>query len=368
MKEVREKRQPDWFWMNKSIVDNYGPEIGAIGIAVYAILARCANEEGHAFPSVRYISRHLGLATNTVMKYLEKLKACELITMKLRRDKAGDKDTTEYVLLKPNMDSTQEGVSPIETPISIEPSSTANNRITRKRVSQAVRHGVSSNGTPEYEEVSQSVRHGVSISETPGGVGVSQLVKGGVSTGETFKDQENNTTKEKPKDLNPPSPYSPPPLPKEEVRACVKDTEAIAHYEAAFTTYTPGFETLRTVYPSGRLEGIQEAWQVWHARDLEPRSEEIVAKVVRLVGTIWRGRELRYIPLLKTWLDKGRYNDPLVSIEEAQPKPISRNPQGMTDKEYRSVQNGMELAKEIMDEDERINRLSRIPECAGGDV
>jgi Helix-turn-helix domain len=175
-------------------------------------------------------------------------------------------------------------------------------------------------------------------------------------------------SEEKPKDLNPLPSYNPPPSPREETRVCVKDTAAIAQMEAALTAYTPGFETLRKVYPSGRLEGLHEAWQVWRARDLESRSEEIAAKVVRLVATTWRHRESRYIPLLKTWLDKGRYNDALVAIEDTQPTSGTRNPQGMTDKEWRSVQNGVELEKELMDEAERSEQLPRLAERAGRDV
>lgn len=197
----RDKRQTDWFWMNKSLVDNYGSQIGAIGLAVYAILARCANDEGHAFPSVRYIARLLDLSTNTVIKHLRTLQKHRLITITLRRDPAGDRDTTEYVLLTPPIiDTTGKGVSGNETPIEQKPLSSANNRNSRKVVSQQVRHGVSINNTPEHAEVSQEMRHGVSASETPEVGGVSQMVNGGVSAGETFVAQENKT-KTQDKDL-----------------------------------------------------------------------------------------------------------------------------------------------------------------------
>jgi hypothetical protein len=107
-------------------------------------------------------------------------------------------------------------------------------------------------------------------------------------------------------------------------RVCESDRQTIGHFEAAFTPripYTVGFETVRETYPAGRLEGEHEAFQTWQARGLEARTAEIVAKVERLVQTTWRTRERRYIPLLKTWLDKGRYDDDLMPMEAAEETP-----------------------------------------------
>lgn len=131
--------------------------------------------------------------------------------------------------------------------------------------------------------------------------------------------EEDPSKKEDPPSLTLP----PPPDGGVETRERVCDTQAIEHLEATFTPripYTTGFLRLREVYPSGRLEGEHEAFQTWQARDLEPRTAEIVDKVVRLTQTLWLTRERRYIPLLKTWLDKGRYDDPLVPLEVA-PEP-----------------------------------------------
>jgi Helix-turn-helix domain len=187
---IRDRRDADWFWMNKSILDIYAPQVGSIGIAVYAMLARCANTDGHAFPSVRYIARHLKLSTNTVLKYLGMLQDCNLIASTLRKSTHGDKDTTQYTLFTPAIPTAHEGVALVETPSVQDASSPVNKRQRGKRVSQPVQH------------VSQPVQHGVSVSETPRHDGVSQpvqhvsqpvqhvsqLVNEGVSPTETFKD------------------------------------------------------------------------------------------------------------------------------------------------------------------------------------
>lgn len=122
MARVRDRRQANWFWMNKDILDIYGPKIGANGIAIYAFLARCANEQGHAIPSIRFIAKHVDLSLNTVRKYLEVLEKVGLIATKLRYDRAGDFSSTEYVLLTPSDAELDGGGSTIEPPSStIEP-------------------------------------------------------------------------------------------------------------------------------------------------------------------------------------------------------------------------------------------------------
>jgi DNA-binding transcriptional MocR family regulator len=170
MARVRDRREANWFWMNKAVLDTYGPRIGANGIAIYAFLARCANEQGHAIPSIRFIARHVALSTNTVMKYIDLLAEVGLIEAKTRRDKAGDMTSTEYVLLTPSEDDLETGVSTTETP----------------------KWGVSTTETPLPLGVSQPVRQ------------VSQPLQDRVSTSETFQEPLNK--KEKNKDLPPLSP------------------------------------------------------------------------------------------------------------------------------------------------------------------
>ena len=136
MARVRDRRQANWFWMNKNVLDDYGPKIGANGIAVYAFLARCANEQGHAIPSIRYIAKHVGLSTNTVMKYITILEDHGLIEAQKRRDEAGDMTSTEYILLTPSLDEAIEGVSTSETPKEPEVSQPLGDRVSTSETFQ----------------------------------------------------------------------------------------------------------------------------------------------------------------------------------------------------------------------------------------
>lgn len=292
-REPRDKRQANWFWMNKSIVDEYGSHIEAIGIAVYAILARCANEDGHAFPSIRYIARHLGLSTNTVLKYLRKLEKCELITMTLRRDPAGDKDSTEYTLLTPPSHGEQVGVSLGETPTAHKSSSSANKRRLRNEVSQDVRHGVSINETPIDAEVSHQVRHGVVSGETPRAAEVSHVVSRGVSPGETFKDQENKKEKTKEINTHPPSPLTGP--------APVTQTA-----EVRPDGYSEKFLAFWNAYPVKKQKDT--AWKAWKTKRCEAESAHILTSVAehKAHDQQWARN---FIPYPATFLNGGGWKD-----------------------------------------------------------
>jgi Helix-turn-helix domain len=97
--KVESRRRVDWFWMNKSIIDTYGTQLGPYGIAVYCLLARCANEEGHAIPSLSYMARKLNMGRSSVQRALAVLEACQLIERKQRRTDAGDYASSTYILL-----------------------------------------------------------------------------------------------------------------------------------------------------------------------------------------------------------------------------------------------------------------------------
>src|ERR1041385_8398041 len=126
MAHVRDRRDADWFWMNKSVIDVYGAKIGVHGIAVYALLAKCANQEGHAIPSLRYMAQKLNIGTSTVQRYLEILVENKLIERQRRTSEHGGFTSTEYILLTiKNID--KGGVSVGDTPVPVEntPVSTA---------------------------------------------------------------------------------------------------------------------------------------------------------------------------------------------------------------------------------------------------
>ena len=87
------------------IVDEYGEKIGAIGIAVYNVLARHADRAtGVSFPSIGTIAAKLKLGRTTVKKYLRMLLNHGLIAISPRQSEEGDPTSNSYRLLDPSPD------------------------------------------------------------------------------------------------------------------------------------------------------------------------------------------------------------------------------------------------------------------------
>lgn len=99
MNEIRDRRQSSWFWMDKDILDTHGPRIGAYGIAVYALLARYADNKGHAFPSLKAMVRTLGISRQSVVRSLESLVNAGLVSKGARKSEKGAHVTNLYTLL-----------------------------------------------------------------------------------------------------------------------------------------------------------------------------------------------------------------------------------------------------------------------------
>jgi DNA-binding MarR family transcriptional regulator len=90
----------NFFGIPNNIIDTHGRTLGAIGIGIYAALARYADRKtGECWPAIAKIERVLGLARSTVKVYLHKLEALGLIEIEERWDAAGDRTTNLYTLL-----------------------------------------------------------------------------------------------------------------------------------------------------------------------------------------------------------------------------------------------------------------------------
>ena len=109
MEKLRSIENPGWFWMNNELVDHYavragkdGQPLGAYGMAIYMVLARCARKDGRSFVSLTLFERMLGIARKTVKAYLRRLEEVELIRI-VRRTLPGrqQRDITEFLLLEP---------------------------------------------------------------------------------------------------------------------------------------------------------------------------------------------------------------------------------------------------------------------------
>jgi len=44
--EVRDIRDSDWYWISRSILEDFAPKIGVVGLALYNIYASYAREKG----------------------------------------------------------------------------------------------------------------------------------------------------------------------------------------------------------------------------------------------------------------------------------------------------------------------------------
>jgi DNA-binding MarR family transcriptional regulator len=97
---VRTKEHSRWFWANNPLVDEYGPIIGAHGIAVYTVLARFADQMSQScHPSFQTIAKRLKLSRRKVIATVAQLEACGLIRREPRMDEAGDAQSNRYTLL-----------------------------------------------------------------------------------------------------------------------------------------------------------------------------------------------------------------------------------------------------------------------------
>jgi DNA-binding MarR family transcriptional regulator len=85
--EPRSIHDGDWYWISRSVLDNFASKIGVIGLALYNVYASYAREKGKAFPSQRTIAEKLGISLKTVRKYNKVLEEHNLIKVESGRKK-----------------------------------------------------------------------------------------------------------------------------------------------------------------------------------------------------------------------------------------------------------------------------------------
>jgi len=94
--------RPHTFRLDNCLIDDYAAELGAIGVAVYAVLQRYADRTtGQCWPSVATIARLLRLSKNCVKKYLHLLARLGLITIAPRATAEGDPTSNLYTVHDP---------------------------------------------------------------------------------------------------------------------------------------------------------------------------------------------------------------------------------------------------------------------------
>ncbi|HEX8747422.1 MAG TPA: helix-turn-helix domain-containing protein [Pyrinomonadaceae bacterium] len=93
-------REPGFYIVDEELIDDYGSEIGTLGVAVYNVLVRHANRSGSSsFPSYQTIADKLGISRTTAINGVKILIEHKLIRKEARTDEAGDAASNNYKIL-----------------------------------------------------------------------------------------------------------------------------------------------------------------------------------------------------------------------------------------------------------------------------
>ena len=94
--------RPHTFRLDNIIIDTYAAEMGAIGVAIYAVLQRYADRTtGQCWPSVPTMATALQLSKKCVKKYLHHLAQLGLIDIAPRYAADGDHTSNLYTVHDP---------------------------------------------------------------------------------------------------------------------------------------------------------------------------------------------------------------------------------------------------------------------------
>jgi hypothetical protein len=100
---IRDNRTPRRFFVDNTIIYDYGPVIGPYGIAVYCALCVHADKDTqNCYPSHRLLAKEIGCSERKVRDVLKQLKDLGLIAVHHRKRKDNNGQTTnDYFLLDP---------------------------------------------------------------------------------------------------------------------------------------------------------------------------------------------------------------------------------------------------------------------------
>ena len=94
--------RPHTFRLDNCVIDDYAAEMGAIGVAIYAVLQRYADRTtGQCWPSVSTMAATLSLSKKCVTKYLHHLARLGLIDIAPRYTAEGDHTSNLYTVHDP---------------------------------------------------------------------------------------------------------------------------------------------------------------------------------------------------------------------------------------------------------------------------
>lgn len=94
--------RPHTFRLDNCLIDDYAAEMGALGVAVYAVLQRYADRTtGQCWPRVSTLAATLNLSPRCVQKYLRHLARLGLIDIAPRYTADGDPTSNLYTVHDP---------------------------------------------------------------------------------------------------------------------------------------------------------------------------------------------------------------------------------------------------------------------------
>ena len=70
---IRNLKNGSWYWVDKTIVQNYVPQIGTMGFTVYSFLASMADSNQSCFPSQKYVAERVGCSRSSINKTMKVL-------------------------------------------------------------------------------------------------------------------------------------------------------------------------------------------------------------------------------------------------------------------------------------------------------
>lgn len=92
-------RRPGFAIIDNELIDDYGPLLGAYGIAAYCILVRFANRQGtDAYPSYQTVGKLMGASRSTAIRSINNLVKHGLID-KEKRESKGEPQSNMYTIL-----------------------------------------------------------------------------------------------------------------------------------------------------------------------------------------------------------------------------------------------------------------------------
>ena len=108
--------------IDNSIIDNVASQIGIYGLGIYVAIKRHLNQKtGDCFPSYQTIAKKLRIDRGTVIRYVKKLKAFNLLDPELRFKEDGSPTSNQYNFDKGSSSKQPSVVAQDNQPSSTEP-------------------------------------------------------------------------------------------------------------------------------------------------------------------------------------------------------------------------------------------------------